>query len=168
MFAGVESLSDDGQRAVKDCEADDFSARDVRTVTDALGRKEQRASGVRHAGFLPFAGQDVSPLVRVRMRVRGDCVSWFKFAQHYNSTGDFVFVQNHQLNTFIRTRLPGLVFAQRDVGKHGFTEVDPTRFASGSSAGDTPASTLLFNFRQDLFHLFPPEGAQSLALDVAH
>lgn len=131
MFLEPCSISDDGQRTVKNCKADDFSARYVRAVTDALGRKEQRASGVRHAGFLPFAGQDVSPLVRVRMRVRGDCVSWFKFAQDYNSTGDFVLVQNHQLNPFIRTRLPGLVFAQRDVGKHGFTEVDPSRFASG-------------------------------------
>ena len=33
----------------------------MRPVTDALGRKEQRAGGVCHAGFIPFTGQDVSP-----------------------------------------------------------------------------------------------------------
>ena len=126
------SLSDDGQRAVKDCEADDFSARDVRAVTDTLGRKEQRASGVGHAGFIPFAGQDVSPLVRVRMRVRGDCVSWFKFAQHHHPAGALILVQNHQLNPFIRTGLPSFVFAQRDIGKHDFIEADRARFASAA------------------------------------
>jgi hypothetical protein len=93
MFLEPCSISDDGQRTVKDCKADDFSARYVRAVTDALRRKEQRTSGVRHAGFIPFAGQDVSPLVRVRMRVRWDCVPLFKFAQHHNSAGDFVLVQ---------------------------------------------------------------------------
>ena len=103
----------------------------MRTVTDALGRKEQRAGGVGHAGFIPFAGQNISPLVRVRMRVRGDCVSWFKFAQHHRPAGALIPVQNHQLNPFIRTRLPDFVFAQRDVGKHDFTEADRARFASG-------------------------------------
>jgi hypothetical protein len=85
-------------------------------VTNAFGRKEQRARAVRDVGFLPFAGQDISSFVRIRMRVRRDRVSGLELAQHHDSAGALVLVQDHQLNSFIRTGLPGFVFAQRDVG----------------------------------------------------
>ena len=58
-------------------------------------------------------------------------VSGLELAQHNDSAATLVLVQNHQLNSFIRTGLPGFVFAQRDVGKHDFTEADRARFASG-------------------------------------
>ena len=38
--------SRDRERPVKDCQANDFRARDVRTVTDSFGREEQRARGI--------------------------------------------------------------------------------------------------------------------------
>ncbi len=129
-----DSFSYDGQRPVKDSQADDFRARDVRAVTDAFGRKEQRAGGIGDAGFLPFAGQDVSPFVRVWMRVRRNRVSGLELAQHDDSAGALVLVQDHQLNPFIRTGLPGFVFGQRDVRKHDFIEADRAGFASAAES----------------------------------
>ena len=65
------------------------------------------------------------------MRVRRNRKPDLKFAEHYDSAGALALVQNHQLNPFIRTGLPGFVLAQRDVGKHDFTEEDRAPFASG-------------------------------------
>jgi hypothetical protein len=41
-----------------------------------------------------------------------------------------VLVQDHQLDPFIRTGLPGFVFGQCDVRKHDFIEADCAGFAS--------------------------------------
>ena len=103
-------------------------------MTDAFGRKEQRTGGVGDAGFLPFAGQDVSLFVRIRMRVRRNRVSGLELAQHDDSAGALVLVQDHQLNPFIRTGLPGFVFGQRDVRKHDFIEADRAGFASAAES----------------------------------
>ena len=64
------------------------------------------------------------------MRVRRDRVSGLELAQHHHSAAAFVLVQNHQLNSFIRTGLPGFVLAQRNVWKHDFIEADRAGFAS--------------------------------------
>lgn len=50
------------QRPVEDGQANDFCAGDVRTMSDAFGRKEQRADGVDFIGFLPFAGKARKPI----------------------------------------------------------------------------------------------------------
>jgi len=64
--------------------------------------------------------------------VRRDRVSGLELAQHHDSVGALVLVQNHQLNSFIRTWLPGFVFGQRDVRKHDFIEADRAGFASAA------------------------------------
>src|SRR5207249_738843 len=126
MFAN----SRDGQRPVKHCQADDFRARDVRTVTNAFRNEKQRARRVCDARFLPVAAKNVSPFVRLWMRVRRDRVSSFKLAEHHHSTRAIMLLQNHQLNPFIRPRLPDFVFSQCNVRKHAFTEADCAGFAS--------------------------------------
>ena len=49
------ATSFDCERAVKDCEADHFRARDVRTMPRSFGSEEQSASSVNRTRFLPFA-----------------------------------------------------------------------------------------------------------------
>src|SRR5439155_5515009 len=49
------ATSFDCERSVKDCEADHFRARDVRTMPRSFGSEEQTASSVNRTRFLPFA-----------------------------------------------------------------------------------------------------------------
>ena len=44
------------------------------------------------------------------------CQPGLELAQHHHSAGALVLVQNHQLNSFVRTGLPSFVFGQHDVG----------------------------------------------------
>ena len=53
LFSRATSF--DCQRSVKDCEADHFRARDVRTMPRSFGSEEQSASSVNRTRFLPFA-----------------------------------------------------------------------------------------------------------------
>ncbi len=61
VFASANShplfraTSFDCERSVKDCEADHFRARDVRTMPRSFGSEEQSASSVNRTRFLPFA-----------------------------------------------------------------------------------------------------------------
>ena len=56
------------------------------------------------------------------MRVRWDSDACFELPQHDDSARVRVLVENHQLDAFIRTRLPGLVLREGDVGEHGGSE----------------------------------------------
>src|ERR1035438_5446822 len=107
-----------GQRAVKRRQADDFRAGDMRAMFHALGRMKQGAGGVGHVGFLPFTGKDVSPFVRVRMRMCRNDVPGLELAQHDDSAGVGMLVQHHQLDASVRATLPGFIPGQGDVGKH--------------------------------------------------
>jgi hypothetical protein len=109
----------DGQRAVEDGEANDFGAGDVRSVALAAGREEEGAVMVGDAGFLPFAGKDVGGFVGVRVDVGRDGDAGGEFAEKGEAAGGLVFVEDEQFNAGIRAGLPGFVFLQSDVRKHG-------------------------------------------------
>lgn len=83
-----------GQWSVKNGQADDFGFGDVRAVWHAFGREEEGAVLIYAAGFIPFAGEDIGPFVGQWMRVRGDGVAGFEFAEHNHAAGAFVFMQN--------------------------------------------------------------------------
>src|SRR5262249_17877074 len=91
----VASGVHDGQGSVEDREADDFGFGDVRSVRDAAWRKEKGAGLIGHAGFLPFARQDVNEFIRVGMNVRRDGHASVKFPEHGDAAGLFVLVERH-------------------------------------------------------------------------
>jgi hypothetical protein len=107
-----------GQRAVKRGQADDFRAGDVRAVFHAFGRIKQGTGGVSDAGLVLLTGKNISPFIGERMRMCRDGKARLELAQYYDSTGVGMLVQDHQLNTFVRTGLPDFVLGQSDMGKH--------------------------------------------------
>ena len=56
--------------------------------------------------------------VGLRVDVRWDCDTGVKFPEDDYAAGDFVFVQDHQFDTRIRTRLPNFLAREGDVLKH--------------------------------------------------
>src|SRR3984893_19244420 len=101
--------SDNRQRSVENCETNHFCACNVRTVTRAFRSKEQRPNSVNRTRFLPLACQHLSPSVRLRMRMLRNSVTSLELAKHDESGCALVFMQNHQLHTFVRTRLPRVI-----------------------------------------------------------
>ena len=123
-------VSQKGQRSIEGCQADHFSFCDVRTVWLAFGRIEKRPSAVNDAGFLPFATQDVCRFIGNRMRVGRNGGSSVEFSQHRHTTGGFMAVKHHQLDTRIGTGLPRFTFSRSDVWKHGLIQRWAARIAS--------------------------------------
>jgi hypothetical protein len=64
------------------------------------------------------------------MRVGRDRTAGLELAQHHDPAGAFIFVQYHQLDSFVRAGLPDFVFGQCHVGKHASIEADCAGFAS--------------------------------------
>jgi hypothetical protein len=58
-----------------------------------------------------------------------------ELAQHHDPASAFIFVQYHQLDSFVRAGLPVFVFGRCNVGKHGFIEADCAQFASPERLG---------------------------------
>jgi hypothetical protein len=52
------------------------------------------------------------------MRMCRDGIAHLELAQYYDSTGVGMLVQDHQLDTFVRTGLPDFVLGHSDIGKH--------------------------------------------------
>ena len=91
----------------------------VRAVAHAFRREKKRPRGVGKIGFDPLAGQDVSPFVGIRMGMGRDRVAGLELPQNGDTARGLVLVQHHELDPFVRARLPSLVAGLCDVGEHG-------------------------------------------------
>ena len=96
----------------------------------SLGGEKEGAVLIGHTGFIPFAAEDVGPFVSERVGMGGDGDAGFEFAEDNHAAGGFVFVEDHQLDAGVGAGLPGFIFCERNVRKHGVIEARRDYFAS--------------------------------------
>ena len=101
----------------------------MRAVSCASRGEEECAGGVCLARLLPFTRKDENGLVGFRMYMRGYGDAGLKPAQHSQPTGLFILVQDHQIDSWVRTSLPGFLFGYRNVREHDLMETAFTEIA---------------------------------------
>lgn len=115
--------SNDRQRTIKNGQADDFILRHMRPVLLAFRGKEKRTACVSHPRFLPISREHINKFICLRMRVRRHGHPGMKLSQHRHTASRLVLMQNHQLHTGIRSRLPLFILCQSRVLKHDSMEI---------------------------------------------
>src|SRR5258705_1246390 len=88
-------------------------------VTLASGSMKESAGMVSDAGLFPFAGKNVDELICEGMDMRRYSDARVELAQDRHAACCFVLVENEQLDTGVRPRLPLFVLCQSCVLKHG-------------------------------------------------